>query len=171
MIGRYLKMFLIAASFGASVWQFSEVHIGYGILLLLLAGLLFLILVRNENMIQALWFMRKQNMEKAAVALERIKAPQYLMGKQEAYYYYLKGLTGSQIRSMSETEKLFRKALNLGLKNDIDKAIIKMNLATFAMARRRKREATNLLTEAKKLDKNGMLDEQIKMIKKQMGRI
>jgi hypothetical protein len=171
MISKYLKLFLIAATFALAVWNFIQVNIGYGIMLVLLSALILLLFFRNENMIIALWHLRKQNMEKAAIALHRIKQPEYLVAKQEAYYYYLKGLTGSQINSMADTERLFKKSLSLGLKNEIDRAIIKMNLATFAMAKRRKREATNLLAEAKKLDKNGMLDDQIRQIKKQMGRI
>jgi hypothetical protein len=39
------------------------------------------------------------------------------------------------------------------------------------MSRRRKLEATNLINEAKKLDKQGMLNDQIKMMKEQMKKI
>lgn len=54
---------------------------------------------------------------------------------------------------------------------DTDKAIAKLNLAGVAMTRRRKLEATNLLNEAKKLDKQGLLKDQIKMMKDQMKKI
>ena len=39
------------------------------------------------------------------------------------------------------------------------------------MQKRRKREATTLLSEAKKLDKNNMLNEQIRMMQQQLKRI
>jgi hypothetical protein len=39
------------------------------------------------------------------------------------------------------------------------------------MQKRRKREAQQLLTEAKKLDKHGMLAGQMKMIQQQMKKI
>jgi hypothetical protein len=39
------------------------------------------------------------------------------------------------------------------------------------MQKRRKREATLLLNEAKKLDKQNMLTDQIKMMKEQMKKI
>ena len=39
------------------------------------------------------------------------------------------------------------------------------------MSRRRKMEATTLLNEAKKLDKQGMLKDQISMMKEQMKKI
>jgi hypothetical protein len=44
-------------------------------------------------------------------------------------------------------------------------------LAGVALTRRRKLEATNLLNEAKKLDKQGMLKEQIAMMKEQMKKM
>ena len=39
------------------------------------------------------------------------------------------------------------------------------------MTKRRKREATLLMAEAKKLDKHGMLKDQMKMMKDQMKKI
>ena len=52
-----------------------------------------------------------------------------------------------------------------------DLAMAKLQLAGIAMTKRRKREATMLMNEAKKLDKQGMLNEQIKMMKQQMKKI
>ena len=46
----------------------------------------------------------------------------------------------------------------------------KLNLAAVCMGTGRRREAEALLTEAKKLDKKGMLTEHIKNLKKHMGR-
>ena len=54
---------------------------------------------------------------------------------------------------------------------DMDLAVAKLNLAGIAMSRRRKMEATALLNEAKKLDKQDMLNDQIKMMKEQMKKI
>jgi hypothetical protein len=51
---------------------------------------------------------------------------------------------------------------------DMDLAVAKLNLAGVAMSRRRKLEATNLPTKQKRLDKQGMLKEQITMMKGQM---
>ena len=48
---------------------------------------------------------------------------------------------------------------------------LKLQLAGIALTKRRKREATNLIAEAKKLDKHGMLKDQIQMVKQQMKRI
>ena len=54
---------------------------------------------------------------------------------------------------------------------DYDVAMAKLSLAGIAMQKRRKREATQLLSEAKKLDKNNMLTDQIKMMQQQMKKI
>ena len=47
-------------------------------------------------------------------------------------------------------------------------AMAKLNLAGIAMSKNRKIEAEKLLAEAKRLDKQGMLKEQITMMKAQM---
>ena len=103
--------------------------------------------------------------------LSYIKNPEAsLVRKQQGYFQYLHGLMLSQT-NITQAEKHFKKALELGLSMDTDIAIAKLNLAGVAMTRRRKLEATNLLNEAKKLDKQGLLKDQIKMMKEQMKKI
>ena len=60
--------------------------------------------------------------------------------------------------------------MNLGLSMDQDMAMTKLNLAGIAFSKRRKQEATKLINEAQKLDKQGMLKEQIKEMKANMKR-
>ena len=57
----------------------------------------------------------------------------------------------------------------MGLHMDHNVALAKLSLAGIAMAKRNKREAEKLLSEAKKADKNKLLEEQIKLMKSQMG--
>ena len=103
--------------------------------------------------------------------MNKIKSPeQALVKKQHGYFNYLHGIMVSQ-SNMNEAEKYFKKALKLGLTMDYDVAMAKLSLAGIAMQKRRKREATTLLQEAKKLDKNKMLTEQIKMMQQQMKKI
>lgn len=52
-----------------------------------------------------------------------------------------------------------------------DEAMAKLSLAGILMQKRRKREATTLLNEAKKADKHNMLGQQIKMMQQQMKKI
>lgn len=153
------------------MWQFVDGNIGNGIMLVLLAGLVLLTYFRNENMIMAFWYLRKQDMAKAEKALNRIKNPeQSLVKGQLAYWYMLQGMIHGQT-SMGKAESFMRKALSTGLRQKHDQAMAKLQLAGIAIAKRRKREATVLLTEVKKLDTRGMLNDQVKMIKAQMKRI
>ena len=73
--------------------------------------------------------------------------------------------------NLNQAEKFFKKAISLGLSMDQDLALAKLNLAGIAMSRRRKLEATNLLNEAKKLDKHNILKDQIVMMKEQLKKI
>ncbi len=69
---------------------------------------------------------------------------------------------------MSSAEKNFKKALEIGLNMDHDKAMANLQLSALLMAKGRKQEAQKLLTAAKKLDKSKMLTDQIKMLQGQM---
>ncbi len=103
--------------------------------------------------------------------LDKIKNPETaLVRKQQGYYNYLNGIMLSQT-NLIQAEKYFKKAIELGLSMDMDLAVAKLNLAGVALSRRRKLEATNLIAEVKKLDKQGMLKDQIKMMKDQMKKI
>ena len=115
--------------------------------------------------------LRKQDFEGTKKWLAYIKNPESaLIVKQQGYYNYLHGIILSQT-NITQAEKYLRKAVKLGLAMNHDLAMAKLQLAGIAMTKRRKREATNLMAEAKKLDKNGMLKEQMQMMKKQMKKI
>jgi len=171
MLSKYLRLGLTAVFFGLSVWQFIEVEIGNGIMFFLLSGLILFTYFRNERILQAFWFLRKNDMAKAQKALDHIKKPEESLIKgQLAYYYMLQGMIQSQ-NGIGKAESFLRKALKTGLRQKHDQAMAKLQLAGIALAKRRKREAQVLLTEVKKLDTRGMLTDQVKMLKQQMKRI
>ena len=70
----------------------------------------------------------------------------------------------------NESEKRFKKAVSLGLSMDHDMAMAKLNLAGIAFTKGRKQEATILLKEAESLDKQGVLKDQVKLMKDNMKR-
>jgi hypothetical protein len=170
MYNKEIKALLSLALLSAGIYLFTEGEIGYGILVLLLMGLVILSIFRDERILKAFYHLRKNDMQKAEATLSKIKHPEKLIKSQEAYFYYLNGLVLSQTQ-MNKAEKFFKRALTLGLRNDTDKAVAKLNMAGLAMSRRRKREATTLLAEVKKLDKHNMLEDQVKMMKQQLKRI
>lgn len=171
MVNRIVKIGLVVVFTGLAVWQFYYGNIGNGIMLVLLLGLVVLSIFKDERVLWAFFQLRRQKPEKAQAILSKINRPDLLIGSQEAYYYYLLGLVESQLNSLTKAEKFFRKALNLGLRMKHDQAMAKLNLAGICMSKRKKREATTLLAEAKKLDKHKLLTDQIKMLQQQLKRI
>lgn len=168
MFNKNIKLAITALLVITAVWQFTEGNIGNGIFLLLLAGLVVLLYFKNEYIIMAFLKLRKQDFDGAKKWLDKIKSPEgALVRKQQGYYNYLNGLMLSQT-NLNAAEKYLKKAVELGLNMDQDLAMAKLNLAGIAMTKNRKIEAEKLLSEAKKLDKNGMLKEQITMMKAQM---
>ena len=171
MFHRNIKLVLAGLIIATGIWQFTENNIGNGIFLILFSLIFILLYFKNEFILLAFLKLRKQDFPGAQKWLAYIKNPETsLVRKQQGYYNYLHGLMLSQT-NLTQSEKYFKKAIELGLSMDMDLAVAKLNLAGVAMSRRRKIEATNLLAEAKKLDKQGMLKDQIKMMKDQMKKI
>lgn len=171
MFNKNIKLVLTALIVAVAVWQFTENNIGNGIMLLLFSFIFVFLYFKNEIILLAFLRLRKQDFEGAKKWLDKIKNPEAaLITKQQGYYNYLNGLMVSQT-NMYEAEKYFKKAVSLGLSMDADLAMAKLNLAGIAMTKNRKREAEVLLSEAKKLDKHNMLDDQIKMMKQQMKKV
>lgn len=171
MFHRIFKLIFAGLIIVAGIWQMTEGYIGNGIFLILLSGIPILLYYKNEFILLAFMRLRKQDFAGAQKWLAYIKNPDTaLVKKQQGYYNYLHGIMLSQT-NLIQAEKYFKKAVELGLNMDMDLAVAKLNLAGVALTRRRKLEATNLLNEAKKLDKQGMLKDQIVMMKEQMKKI
>ncbi|HEX5743196.1 MAG TPA: DUF2892 domain-containing protein [Flavobacteriaceae bacterium] len=171
MFHKYIKLVIAFAIIVWSVLQFIDGNIMNGISLILLSGVFIFFYFKNEFILLAFFKLRKQDFEGAKKWLAFIKKPENaLIQKQQGYFYFLHGLMVSQT-NLTESEKLFKKALGLGLSMNHDIAMAKLNLAGIAMTKRRKREATELLSDAKKFDKHNMLSDQIKMMKQQLKKI
>ena len=171
MFNKNIKLVIAGLIIAWAVYQFVEGNIMNGISLILLAGIFILFYFKNEFILLAFMQLRKQNFDGAKKWLGYIKNPESaLVTKQQGYYNYLHGIMLSQT-NITQSEKFLKKAVKLGLSMDHDLAMAKLQLAGIAMTKRRKREATTLMNEAKKLDKHGMLKDQIQMLKQQMKRI
>lgn len=171
MFNKNIKLVLAGLITAWSVYEFAQGHIGNGIAILLFAGIFILFYFKNEFILLAFLQLRTQNFDGAKKWLGYIKKPEAaLTTKQQGYYNYLHGIMLSQT-NITKAEKFLKKAVKLGLSMDHDLAMAKLQLAGIAMTKRRKREATTLMNEAKKLDKHGMLKDQIQMLKQQMKKI
>ncbi len=168
MYNKIIKLIIAAAIIVFAIYQFTEGYIGNGIALILLSLIFIFLYFKNEFILLSFLKLRKQDFEGAKSWLNKIKNPEAaLVKKQQGYYNYLHGIMVSQ-SNMNEAEKYFKKALALGLSMDHDIAMAKLNLSGIAFSKRRKQEAQKLLSEAQQLDKQGMLTEQIKMMKQNM---
>jgi len=171
MFHKNIKLIIAGLIVFTGIWQFTEGNIGNGIFLILMSAFPIFLYFKNEFILLAFLKLRKQDFEGAKKWLAYIKNPETaLIRKQQGYFNYLHGIMLSQT-NLNQSEKYFKKAIELGLSMDMDLAVAKLNLAGVAMTRRRKLEATTLLNEAKKLDKQNMLTDQIKMMKDQMKKI
>jgi len=171
MFPKVIKLILAAATFAYAIYQFIEDYIGNGIFLIFIAAMFILLYFKNEIIFLAFLRLRKQDFEGTLKWLSRIPNPTAnLVTKQQGYYHYLHGVIESQT-NLTKAEKSFRKALSLGLSMSADEAMAKLSLAGILMQKRRKREATTLLNEAKKADTHNVLGQQIKMMQQQMKKI
>ncbi len=171
MFPKIIKLILAILTVAYSTYQFIEGETGNGIFLLLLAGMFIFLYFKNEIILLAFLKLRKQDFEGTKKWLDRISNPkQSLVKKQQGYYNYLHGIILSQT-NLTQAEKHFKKALELGLSMNTDLAMANLSLAGIYMQKRRKRDATTLLTKAKKLDKHNMLTQQIKVMQQQMKKI
>jgi tetratricopeptide (TPR) repeat protein len=170
MYNKVIKFIITAGIIAYAVYQFTENNIGNGIMLILLSLIFVFLYFKNEFILLAFLRLRKQDFPGAKKWLDKIKNPKSaLVKKQQGYYNYLHGIMVSQT-NMNEAEKYFKNAVELGLSLNHDLAMAKLNLAGIAFSKRRKIEAEKLLSEAQKLDKQGMLTDQIKMMKDNMKR-
>lgn len=171
MVTKVLRFVIAAGLLALAVWQFVEVNIGTGILLTLLAGLAVLSYFKNEKLVLAFWFVRKEKLQTAGKFLAMLKKPEEsLIKRQLAYYYFLNGIVSSQ-QNLNDAERFFKKALSVGLKMDHDVAMAKLQLAAACIQKRRKNEAKRYLADVKKLDKGKVFTEQVKILKSNLGRI
>ena len=171
MFHKNIKLILATLIIGLGIWSFTDGEIGNGIFFIFLSLIPIFLYFKNEFILLAFLKLRKQDFAGAQKWLARINNPETaLIRKQQGYYNYLHGIMLSQT-NLIQAEKYFKKAIEFGLSMDMDLAVAKLNLAGVAMSRRRKLEATNLLNEAKKLDKQNMLKDQISMMKEQMKKM
>jgi tetratricopeptide (TPR) repeat protein len=164
---RLIKIPIALAALVYTVYLWIELEIGSAIMMTLLTTVIGLLVFRSVRLIIAFFQLRRQKLDKASKWLSRLN-PDKLWKKNQGYYYFLFGSVELNQNNVTQSEKYFKRALSVGLKQAHDKAACYLNLAMIAMAKQRKREAMTLISEAKKMDKKGMLKKDIKMVEKAM---
>jgi hypothetical protein len=171
MYNKQIKYTLAILTFAFAVYLFFTGHWGYGILVLLLTGIIVLTIYKNEKVMTAFYYIRKGKMKNAEGVLQSIKYPEKLGKSQEAYYYFLQGIVESQLRGPLKSEKYFKRAMSTGLRMKTDQAVAALNLAGIYLAQRKKNIAVQMIKEAKKLDDKRLLSDQIKEMETHLKRI
>lgn len=169
MLGFVIRTILSLFSLFLLVYSFATGHWGWGIVMIFVTALIILTYFRNQNMILALNQMRVGNHEKAKAYIDKIKRPDLLPKKQHAYILYLKAMLGTQELGFAKSEQLLRSAIQMGLRTKQDNAVARLHLSGICAQTGRKQEAMSLLNESKKLDTDGMLKDQISMMKSQLS--
>ena len=159
---RILKFGLSAASIGYSINLYSTGYIGSGVGMTILGVLIGLTGLRSVRMILVAFRIQQQKLDKARSILEGVN-PNHLWKSSRGQYWFLKGNLLLE-SSLTEAEKAFRQALDIGMKRDEEKAAVMLNLAAIQHSKRRPKEAKALIAQAKRLDKKGMLKSDIKTI-------
>ena len=167
-MNKYIKFVIAGLMIAAGIYLMMNRNIGWGIVVVLLSSIPVLLFFKNEYILAAFWYLRKQNMEKATKWLSKItNFKSQLHRSQYGYFHYLQGLTLAQDHPQ-KVEPFMKKALEYGLNMKHDRAMATLNIAAGAMQKGRRQEAIKLLEEAKRLDSAGMMTEQIKMLKDQL---
>ena len=167
MINFILRSILALATTFFVVFLFTSGHWGWGITMIFPLAIIIFSFFRHERMILALNQMRVGNTDKAKVHINKID-PRFLPKKQHAYVLFMKAVLTTQEIGFAKAEQLLRSALSMGLRTAQDKAVAKMHLAGICVQTNRRQEANVLLAEAKKLDKSGMMKDQIQQMQAQM---
>lgn len=168
MIKFLIRCFVALSSLSYVVYLFATGHWGWAICMIFVTAIIGLSFFRNERMIMGLNQMRLGNTDKAKEHINKISAPQFLPKKQHAYVLFLQAVLNSQEIGFAKSEQLLRKALSMGLRTAQDNSVARMHLAGICAQTNRRQEAVSLLAEAKKLDKSGMMKEQISQMQKQL---
>lgn len=168
MIRFIIRCALASFAFASMAILFATGYWGWGIVMVFVTAIIVLTFFRNESMILALNQMRMGNTEKAAKHINKITHPQFMPRKQHAYVLFLQAVLNAQELGFSKSENLLRKAISLGLRTAQDGAVARMHLAGICAQTGKKSEAVSLLAEAKKMDKAGMMRDQINMMQKQL---
>ncbi len=171
MIAKFIRLIIAVVICALSVVLFVKGFIGWGILAVFIAGLFVLFHFKNENNLLAFLFIRRNKIAAVDSILSRVKHPERMIKTQEAYFYYLRALVESQQNKINQAEKSFKKSLSTGLRMKNDQAVAKLNLSGIYLSKRNKKLSKYYLQEAKKLDTQKLLKEQIKEVEHMMKRI
>ena len=101
-MNKYIKFVIAALMIAAGIYLMMNRNIGWGIVVVILSAIPILLFFKNEFILAAFWYLRKQNMAKAAQWLDKITNFETQLHKsQYGYFHYLQGLTLAQDQKLA----------------------------------------------------------------------
>lgn len=105
---------------------------------------------------------KKNEYDKAKKELLQIKKPELLANSQKGYYYWSLGLIKLFENELDASEKFIRIALDIGVRTENDKTLIKLTQSEIYLKRGQLEEARKIFNEAKSTSHKPRLDEYLK---------
>ena len=91
-MNKYIKFVITAIMIAFGIYLMMNRNIGWGIVVVILSAIPIFLFFKNEYILLAFWFLRKQNMVKAASWLTKITNYKAQLHKtQFGYFHYLQG--------------------------------------------------------------------------------
>ena len=101
--------------------------------------------------------LKRGNPMKAEMIVNQIKRPEWLIKRNRAYYYFIKGMIDLQNKDLEDGEKNLLTSLETGMEKPTDKALVNLNLAHIYYLRKKFDSARKHLAEAKAQEVNDLL--------------
>ena len=115
--------------------------------------------------------LKRGNLLKAEKLLNQIKQPALLAKRPRAYFHFTRGLIALQKKQLPDGDLHFKKAVELGLRNDTDKALASLNLAHIAYLRTHFESAREYLQKAKSFETSDlMIKENVTKLEKALSK-
>ncbi len=104
--------------------------------------------------------LRKGKIEQAEKLIGMNRKPEFLLKQHRAYYHFTKGMIAMQKKELTTGEMHLKSALELGLRNDNDKALVSLNLAHIYYVLKRENDSMTFLQKAKAFESNDLMIKQ-----------
>ncbi len=118
-----------------SVFFFMNDRYNTALILLVSLALTITSYFRNGTVFLAFRQMKKFNIPKAKILLEKVYNPKWLTKGQRSYYYFVDGFIAMQEKDMTRAYESLFKSLEIGLRTENDRAIATFNLASVEFER------------------------------------
>lgn len=111
--------------------------------------------------------LKKGRVDEAENLLAEIKKPEWLLKTHRSYYHFTNGMIALQKKNLESADQHLQEALQRGLRNDKDKALVTLNLAHIHLMQQKLDSSRSFLDKAKLLNTNDLLiKEKIKELEK-----